>query len=307
MEDARRRGRITRWLETAPPAALVLYAIAASFSTYFCMYAFRKPFSVGQYAGLSLGPLELKTAFVIGQILGYTVSKYAGIKVCSEMTRGRRAAALVLFILFAEAALVLFAVAPPGMKVLAIFLNGVPLGMVWGLVVWYLEGRQTSELLLAGLELLLHRRERRRQGRRQAPDECLPGERVVDARGHRALLPAPVPRLRLVPEPDPAAQRRRRGGAGPARDHGRSAPGFLRARLPARPGAPPHRLLLPDRLPRLPRQLPGRDPRRPWVPPGAGNFLENGDDRRLRRARSPGAPGPRQGQPPRPAWAPTRS
>src|SRR5262249_25364721 len=34
---------------------------------------------------------------------------------------------------------------------LAIFLNGLPLGMVWGLVVSYLEGRRTSEILLAGL------------------------------------------------------------------------------------------------------------------------------------------------------------
>ena len=51
----------------------------------------------------------------------------------------------------AETALVLFAVLPPDLKVLAIFCNGLPLGMVWGLVVWYLEGRRTSELLLAGL------------------------------------------------------------------------------------------------------------------------------------------------------------
>ena len=34
---------------------------------------------------------------------------------------------------------------------MAIFCNGLPLGMVWGLVVWYLEGRLTSELLLAAL------------------------------------------------------------------------------------------------------------------------------------------------------------
>ena len=33
----------------------------------------------------------------------------------------------------------------------AIFLNGLPLGMVWGLVVGFLEGRRTSDLLLAGL------------------------------------------------------------------------------------------------------------------------------------------------------------
>lgn len=48
-------------------------------------------------------------------------------------------------------ALVLFAVLPPNWKIVAIFLNGLPLGMVWGLVVRYLEGRRTSEILLAAL------------------------------------------------------------------------------------------------------------------------------------------------------------
>jgi hypothetical protein len=145
------RGRLAEWLGSAPGYALVLYAVAASFSTYFCMYAFRKPFAVGQYEGLRFLGMELKTALVISQIVGYTLSKYIGIKVCSEAGRGRRAVLLVFFILWAEAALVLFAVVPPGLKVFAIFLNGLPLGMVWGLVVWYLEGRRSSELLLAGL------------------------------------------------------------------------------------------------------------------------------------------------------------
>lgn len=143
--------RITRWLERAPAPQFVLYAVAASFLTYFCMYAFRKPFAVGQYSDSKFAGMELKTAFVISQILGYALSKYIGIKICSEMARNRRAAALVLFVLCAEVALVLFAVLPAELKVVAIFLNGLPLGMVWGLVVWYLEGRRSSELLLAGL------------------------------------------------------------------------------------------------------------------------------------------------------------
>jgi len=46
---------------------------------------------------------------------------------------------------------VLFAVLPQPLKLPAILLNGLPLGMIWGLVVRYLEGRRTSELLLAGL------------------------------------------------------------------------------------------------------------------------------------------------------------
>jgi hypothetical protein len=147
----RSRKALRAWLESAPAPIFVLYAIGAAFSTYFCMYAFRKPFSAGEYAGAKLGGVDLKTALVISQILGYAISKYIGIKVCSEAAPGRRAWMLVLFILWAETALVLFAVLPPAGKLVAIFLNGIPLGMVWGLVVWYLEGRRSSEVLLAGL------------------------------------------------------------------------------------------------------------------------------------------------------------
>ncbi|MBI4605737.1 MAG: hypothetical protein HY721_27535 [Planctomycetes bacterium] len=151
MSHEKPSGKIARWLAAAPAPAFVLYAVAASFSAYFCMYAFRKPFTAAQYSGERLGEVELKTALVISQIFGYAVSKFLGIKVCSEATRNRRARTMVLLVLWAEAALVLFAVVPPPLKVVAIFLNGLPLGMVWGLVVWYLEGRRTSELLLAGL------------------------------------------------------------------------------------------------------------------------------------------------------------
>jgi phosphonate degradation associated HDIG domain protein len=145
--------RLTNWLATAPKPIFIGYAVAAAFSTYFCMYAFRKPFAAARFEGqLFLGTeIALKTAFVVSQILGYTVSKYVGIKVCPETRAGRRAGMLVLLILCAEAALVLFAILPPNLKVVAIFCNGLPLGMVWGLVVWYLEGRLISELLLAGL------------------------------------------------------------------------------------------------------------------------------------------------------------
>jgi hypothetical protein len=151
MRDQQRR--ITRWLESAPPAALTLYAMAAAFSTYFCMYAFRKPFAAAKFNGLHfLGTgVELKTAFVISQIVGYALSKYIGIKVCSEVSRARRAMALAGLVLAAQGALLLFAILPRDLKVVAIFLNGLPLGMVWGMVVSYLEGRRTSELLLAAL------------------------------------------------------------------------------------------------------------------------------------------------------------
>jgi hypothetical protein len=38
---------LTRWLSEAPTAVLTAYGLAVGFSTYFCMYAFRKPFDGG--------------------------------------------------------------------------------------------------------------------------------------------------------------------------------------------------------------------------------------------------------------------
>lgn len=142
---------LTRWLSGAPDWVFTLYVIAASFTTYFAMYAFRKPFAAASFTGQTWGAVDLKTALVISQIIGYALSKFIGIKVCSEITPNRRAAALVLLVLCAQLALVVFAVVPPRLQLVAIFLNGLPLGMVWGMVVGYLEGRRTSELLLAGL------------------------------------------------------------------------------------------------------------------------------------------------------------
>lgn len=146
---------VTVWLSRAPKPVFTLFAMTAAFSTYFCMYAFRKPFAAAKFEGMETdffgSALGLKTVLVIGQLIGYTLSKYLGVKFCSEIQPHRRGIALVGLILWAQAALVGFALLPVDLKFIALFLNGLSLGMVWGLVVWYLEGRQTSELLLAGL------------------------------------------------------------------------------------------------------------------------------------------------------------
>ncbi len=130
-----------------------LYAASAAFSTYFCMYAFRKPFSAAQYEGFTfLGTdIELKTALALSQLLGYTISKYLGIRICSERLGGRRGILLVQLIVCAFVALLLFGLLPVQWKWVALLLNGLPLGMVWGLCVSFLEGRRSSDALLAGL------------------------------------------------------------------------------------------------------------------------------------------------------------
>ncbi len=140
-------------LEKASPWATILFASATSFSVYFCMYAFRKPFTVGTYAGLSFGDtgIELKTALVLGQLFGYALSKYIGIKFCSQLKRENLLAATIGLILFAQVALLGFALLPNSWKVPAIVATGLPRALVWGLAMRYLEGRRATEILVATL------------------------------------------------------------------------------------------------------------------------------------------------------------
>ncbi len=150
-----RSSPVTRWVARTNAPTFAIYTIAAAFSTYFCMYAFRKAFAVGTFAGTVdlplVGSIDLKILLIISQVLGYCLSKFMGIKVVSEMTGERRATALVGVIGISWLALLLFAVLPGPWKALALFLNGLPLGMVWGLTFGFLEGRRLTEVLGAGL------------------------------------------------------------------------------------------------------------------------------------------------------------
>lgn len=115
------------------------------------MYAFRKPVTAGTFEEHQMFGFGLKSVLVISQLAGYMLSKFIGVKVVSEMRREHRAAAIVLLILVAETALLGFAYAPMILKVPLLFLNGLPLGMVFGIVLAYLEGRRQTEALSAVL------------------------------------------------------------------------------------------------------------------------------------------------------------
>lgn len=144
-----KQSALTRALAKAPNFAFVAYGGLAAFCVYFSMYAFRKPYAAATYedvAGWGVS-FDFKALLVISQILGYALSKVLGIKVISEMEPKRRAPAILLLILASLGGLVLFAVLPVNLKFIGLFLNGLPLGLIWGLVFGYLEGRRTTELL----------------------------------------------------------------------------------------------------------------------------------------------------------------
>ncbi len=129
----------------------LLTASFAAFITYLSMYAFRKPFTAAIFDQQSLWGIDYKIVLIISQLLGYTLSKYIGIKIIAELKPEKRTRTLIHLILFAWISLFFFAITPYPFNFPFMFLNGLPLGMIWGIVFSYLEGRKFTELLGAAM------------------------------------------------------------------------------------------------------------------------------------------------------------
>jgi hypothetical protein len=134
-----------------PAWFISIYAAVCSFCVYFCMYAFRKPFTAAGFVGMSFLHIDYKVWLVTAQVVGYMLSKFYGIKFISGMRGAKRAITIVKLILFAWLSLLLFAITPAPYNIFFLLLNGFPLGMVWGLVFSFLEGRRATEFMGAVL------------------------------------------------------------------------------------------------------------------------------------------------------------
>jgi hypothetical protein len=133
-----------QWLEQAPGWLFGLYAGAMAFGVYFAMYAFRKPFAVASFAEMGA---SYKIALVIAQVVGYALAKLIGVKVIAELPANRRIAGIVAQVALAEVALAGFALVPAPWNIACLFADGLALGMVWGMVFAFVEGRRQSELI----------------------------------------------------------------------------------------------------------------------------------------------------------------
>lgn len=128
-----------------------VFCIAAALITYMSMYAFRKPLSAATFEGISYWGVDYKIITLISQVVGYTCSKFLGIRVVSAMQPERRTRYILGFIGTAWIALLFFAAVPAPWNVAFLVINGLPLGMIFGIVMSFLEGRRNTELLGAGL------------------------------------------------------------------------------------------------------------------------------------------------------------
>ncbi len=129
-----------------------IYIAIICFCTYACMYAFRKPFTIGLYADMpSFLGIEYKNLLVIAQVLGYTASKIFGIKFISELKNIGRGKLIFILIVLSWIPLLLFPILPAPINILCFFLNGFPLGIIWGIVFSFVEGRRATDFIGASL------------------------------------------------------------------------------------------------------------------------------------------------------------
>ena len=131
--------------------SIALYAALVSFGTYVFIFGFRKSFTVCTFEGLTFGPIAYKTALVISQMLGYLLAKFYGIKFISGLQKVNRYKIIFLLTGIAWAAWLFFALIPAPYNVVFLFLNGFPLGMLWGVVFSYVEGRKSTDFIGAAL------------------------------------------------------------------------------------------------------------------------------------------------------------
>lgn len=133
------------------PNLLVVFASLTAFMTYLCFYPFRRAYTAATYEDLAFWGVNFKILMITAQVLGFAVSKGIGIKLVSEMNPNHRSRNMLLMIGLSWICYLFFAIVPPPYNLLFIFLASLPLGLFYGTILGFLEGRRVTDLLVAVL------------------------------------------------------------------------------------------------------------------------------------------------------------
>jgi LPXTG-motif cell wall-anchored protein len=135
------------------PFTIALFAAIAAFLTYTMIFGFRKAFTVTTFEGIGYWGFSLKTLMVVSQVLGYLLAKFYGIRYIAELGRYGRGKVIVVLTGIAWLAWLGFALVPAPYSLVFLFVNGFPLGMLWGVVFSYIEGRRSTDFIGAALSV----------------------------------------------------------------------------------------------------------------------------------------------------------
>ena len=130
---------------------LTLFASITAFFTYMCFYPFRRAYTAATYEDLAFFGVNFKILIITAQVLGFAVSKGLGIKYVSEILPQNRSRNLLIMISLSWICYLFFALTPAPYNLFFIFMASLPLGMVYGTILGFLEGRKTTDLLVAVL------------------------------------------------------------------------------------------------------------------------------------------------------------
>lgn len=128
-------------------ALLILWAGGAALLSYSLVYALRKPYTAASFEGLTFMGSDYKVAVTTIQILGYVIAKFFGIKIISELKKENRFRFFVGSAILAGLALVGFGLLEAPYNVAAMFVNGLSLGCMWGVIFSFIEGRKVTDIL----------------------------------------------------------------------------------------------------------------------------------------------------------------
>lgn len=92
-----------------------------------------------------------KSCLVIAQVFGYMLAKFYGIRFIAALERKGRYKIILILTGIGWLSWLFFAIVPAPYNIIFLFTNGFPLGMLWGVVFSYIEGRRATDFIGAAL------------------------------------------------------------------------------------------------------------------------------------------------------------
>jgi hypothetical protein len=142
---------VKKWIENSPIWVQTLFAGLAAFFTYLCFYPFRRAYTAATFEELYFWGIHFKILIITAQVLGFAVSKGIGVKIVSEMKPENRAKGLLLFTGLSLICMLFFGITPAPYNLIFVFFGSLPLGLFYGVILGFLEGRKNTDLLVAAL------------------------------------------------------------------------------------------------------------------------------------------------------------
>jgi hypothetical protein len=128
---------------------VAILAGLSAFLTYLCFYPFRRAYTAATYQDLIFWGVQFKILIITAQVLGFAISKGIGIKIVSEMMPEHRAVNLFKITALSWFFMLFFALVPPPYNLIFILLASLPLGLFYGIILGFLEGRRVTDFLVA--------------------------------------------------------------------------------------------------------------------------------------------------------------